>query len=142
MQVAGWHPLGTVAEQTADGTWRLRVLRVTGQLLAIQCTCNHIFFHGARGRGSTEAQLIAFRRYVGVGYGSHWRGVVFDREYKNLDDLVAKGKAVYDAANEPKTLFKMRGGHGKMIELDHLNIHLPSLRDTQIIISLKNVAYK
>jgi hypothetical protein len=35
---------------------------------------------------------MRFRRRVGIGYGSYWRGVIFDREYKNLDDLVAKSK--------------------------------------------------
>jgi hypothetical protein len=33
-----------------------------------------------------------YRRFVGQGYGAFWRGVIFDREYKNLDDLVAKSK--------------------------------------------------
>lgn len=99
-QIAAWWPLGCVAEQNSDGSWRLRVKRVTGQLLAIQCQCNDIFFHGARGRGSTEAQLMAYRRYVGMGYGSHWRGVVFDREYKNLDDLVAKSHRLFDGRGD------------------------------------------
>lgn len=39
---------------------------------------------------NTDAQLMRFRRWVGQGFGKHWRGVIFDREYKNLDDLVAK----------------------------------------------------
>jgi hypothetical protein len=100
MQVVGWKPLGTVAVRNSDGSWGLQVKRVTGQLLAIQCTCNHIFFHGARGRGSTEAQLQAFRRYVGAGYGTHWRGVIFDREYKNLDDLIAKSYRIFHGYND------------------------------------------
>lgn len=33
---------------------------------------------------------MRFRRHVGQGFGRHWRGVIFDREYKNLDDLVSK----------------------------------------------------
>lgn len=33
---------------------------------------------------------MRFRRRVGLGYGMHWRGIIFDREYKNLDDLVSK----------------------------------------------------
>lgn len=35
---------------------------------------------------------MAFRKNVGKGYGQFWRGVIFDRQYKNLDDLVAKSK--------------------------------------------------
>jgi len=60
------------------------------QTLALSCPAHVIVYHGTRGPGKTDAQLIRFRRNVGQGYGSHWRGIIFDREYKNLDDLVAK----------------------------------------------------
>lgn len=33
---------------------------------------------------------MRFRMRVGQGYGRFWRGVIFDREYKNLDDLISK----------------------------------------------------
>lgn len=39
---------------------------------------------------NTDTQLMRFRKNVGIGYGRFWRGVIFDREYKNLDDLVSK----------------------------------------------------
>lgn len=35
---------------------------------------------------------MRFRRRVGVGFGAFWRGIIFDLEYKNLDDLVSKSK--------------------------------------------------
>lgn len=57
---------------------------------AITCPCNHILYEGTRGPGKTDWQLMFFRQYVGQGYGRFWRGVIFDREYKNLDDLVSK----------------------------------------------------
>jgi hypothetical protein len=60
------------------------------QTLAMSCPAQIILFHGSRGPGKTDAQLMRFRRWVGQGFGRHWRGVIFDREYKNLDDLVAK----------------------------------------------------
>lgn len=60
------------------------------QTLAMSCPAQIILFHGSRGPGKTDAQLMRFRRWVGQGFGKHWRGVIFDREYKNLDDLVAK----------------------------------------------------
>ena len=62
------------------------------QAKAMSCPCNHILYEGTRGPGKTDAQLMFFRQFVGVGYGAYWRGVIFDREYKNLDDLVAKSK--------------------------------------------------
>lgn len=62
------------------------------QALALSCPCNHILYEGTRGPGKTDAQLMYFRRFVGIGYGQFWRGVIFDREYKNLDDLISKSK--------------------------------------------------
>jgi len=60
------------------------------QALTTACRCNHILSAGTRGPGKTDAQLMFFRQFVGLGYGAFWRGVIFDREYKMLDDLVAK----------------------------------------------------
>lgn len=60
------------------------------QSLVMSCPAQHILFHGTRGPGKTDSQLMRFRRHVGQGYGKFWRGVIFDREYKNLDDLVSK----------------------------------------------------
>lgn len=60
------------------------------QTLAMSCPAQIILFDGTRGPGKTDAQLMRFRRHVGRGFGMHWRGIIFDREYKNLDDLVAK----------------------------------------------------
>lgn len=62
------------------------------QEAALSCPCHHILYEGTRGPGKTDAQLMKFRRYVGMGYGQFWRGVIFDRGYKNLDDLIAKSQ--------------------------------------------------
>src|SRR6478736_3328324 len=67
-------------------------LRGTSQELALSAPAHHILYHGARGPGKTDTQLMRFRRNVGRGYGTAWRGIIFDREYKNLDDLVMKSK--------------------------------------------------
>lgn len=62
------------------------------QTIALAATdfMSEILYEGSRGPGKTDCQLMAFRKYVGRGYGSHWRGVIFDRQYKNLDDLISK----------------------------------------------------
>ncbi|MCQ0042389.1 MAG: terminase family protein [Bombella sp.] len=62
------------------------------QAAAISCPCNELLYEGSRGPGKTDCQVMAFRRYVGKGYGKHWRGVIFDRQYSSLDDLIAKSK--------------------------------------------------
>lgn len=65
------------------------------QTLAIACPYNRILYHGTRGPGKTEAQLGKFAAYVGKGYGKFWRGVIFGRTYKNLDDIVAKSQRFF-----------------------------------------------
>ena len=67
----------------------------SSQELAIDSRCHHTLYHGARGPGKTITQLMRFRRRVGLGYGSFWRGVIFDREFKHLADLVAQSKRFF-----------------------------------------------
>lgn len=64
----------------------------SSQELALDTRADETLYTGARGPGKTDTQLMRFRRRVGIGYGVFWRGVIFDREYKNLDDLVSKSK--------------------------------------------------
>lgn len=76
------------------------------QTLAMACPCNEILYEGSRGPGKTDSQLMKFRRYVGLGYGRYWRGVIFDREYKNLDDLISKSQRWFPQLAGPKASFK------------------------------------
>lgn len=70
------------------------------QSLALSCPCNEILFEGTRGPGKTAAQLARFRRLVGLGYGSFWRGVIFDTEYKNLADIITQSKRMFRLFND------------------------------------------
>lgn len=65
------------------------------QSLAISCPCNEILYEGTRGPGKTAAQLMRFRRLVGLGYGAFWKGVIFDIEYKNLADIISQSKKLF-----------------------------------------------
>ena len=38
---------------------------------------------------------MRFRSRVGIGYGSYWRGIIFDREFKNLQDMIAQSKRFF-----------------------------------------------
>lgn len=81
--------LGPVAEDQAKVIWQ----PLPGsQALAIACPTNEFLYEGSRGPGKTDSQLMFFRSKVGKGYGKFWRGVIFDREYKNLDDLISKSE--------------------------------------------------
>ena len=67
-----------------------------GQCLALSCPCNEILFEGTRGSMKTATQLMKFRSYVGLGYGAFWKGVIFDIKYKNLDDIIAQSKKLFN----------------------------------------------
>ena len=50
------------------------------QSLSISCPCDEILYEGTRGPGKTAAQLLRFRRLVGVGYGAFWIGLAKTQE--------------------------------------------------------------
>lgn len=79
-----------LANKLVDGTRVIWKPQPGSQVLAMSCPAQVILFHGTRGPGKTDVQLMRFRSRVGLGYGRQWRGIIFDREYKNLDDLVSK----------------------------------------------------
>jgi diadenosine tetraphosphatase ApaH/serine/threonine PP2A family protein phosphatase len=67
----------------------------SSQELALDTRCSHTLYHGARGPGKTITQLMRFRRNVGIGYGAYWRGIILDKEFKNLGDWVAQSKRFF-----------------------------------------------
>lgn len=60
------------------------------QLLFLECPIYETLFAGTRGPGKTISLLMDFAKEVGKGYGRAWRGILFRREYKDLDDVVNK----------------------------------------------------
>lgn len=79
------------------------------QALAVSCPCNEILYDGSRGPGKTDAQLMRFRSLVGRGYGKHLRGVILDRAYGNLADLIAKSEKHFFAFKDGAKLLKAQG---------------------------------
>ena len=67
----------------------------SSQEIALDTRCHHTLYHGTRGPGKTITQAMRFRRYVGVGYCKFWRGIIFDREFKDLADIVAQTNKVF-----------------------------------------------
>lgn len=49
---------------------------------------------------NTDWQLMFYRKNVGQGFGGYWRGIIVDRAYKNLDDMVAKSKKWFYGFND------------------------------------------
>jgi hypothetical protein len=75
-------------------------IKNSSQELALDSRAHLTLYTGSRGPGKTDVQLMRFRRRVGIGYGAFWRGVIFDRKYKNLDDLVSKSKRWFNKFND------------------------------------------
>lgn len=67
----------------------------SSQELALDSRAHVTLYHGTRGPGKTACQLMRFRRRVGMGYGEFWRGIIFDKHFKNLSDLVAQSKRFF-----------------------------------------------
>lgn len=64
-------------------------------MAAIQATwCTELFFGGARGGGKSDFLLGDFGRDVSA-YGEDWRGVLFRKTYPELEELVARSRAIY-----------------------------------------------
>lgn len=77
-----------------------RPIPETSQQMAFESDCDHTLYTGTRGPGKTDAQLMKFRKNVGQGYGPFWRGIILDREYKNLDDLILKSRRWFPEFND------------------------------------------
>ena len=75
------------------------------QSLFINSPIREVCFAGTRGPGKTDAMLFAFHQYCGRGYGDYWRGIIFRRNYKHLDDIISKSKRWFArSAQKPKFL--------------------------------------
>lgn len=85
-------------QSNIDVVWR--PIPNSSQELALDTRCQITLYTGARGPGKTDTQLMRFRRRVGVGYGAFWRGIIFDKEYKNLEDIITKSKRWFNAFND------------------------------------------
>lgn len=72
------------------------VVKGTSQELAVDTRADETLCCGTRGSMKTVSQLLAFLKYVGKGYGHFWRGIIFDQEYRFLDDIIAKSKTIFN----------------------------------------------
>jgi hypothetical protein len=60
------------------------------QFLFLECPVFEALYEGTRGPGKTLTLLMDFAREIGKGYGSAWRGILFRRQFGDLDDVVRK----------------------------------------------------
>jgi hypothetical protein len=62
------------------------------QVLFLSCPVFECLYEGTRGPGKTDALLMSFAQFVGIGFGAAWRGILFRETYKQLADVVTKSK--------------------------------------------------
>lgn len=72
----------------------------TAQSILLNCPVDELLICGSRGGGKSAGQLMHFRKYVGLGYGSFLKGIIFDREFKHLQDIVAQSKKFFYKFND------------------------------------------
>ena len=89
------------------------------------CPANHILYDGTRGPGKTDAQLMYFRQFVGLGYGQFWTGIIFDRTYKMLEDIIKKSRRWYprfgDGAVYNRSSLTWEWPTGEKLMFRHMN---------------------
>lgn len=62
----------------------------------LSCPAYEVLYEGERGPGKSDALLMDFAQNCGQCHGYDWRGVLFGREYKHLDEMVVKSKKFFN----------------------------------------------
>lgn len=62
------------------------------QIAFLKCPVFEVLYEGERGPGKSDGLIFDFLRDVGKGYGAAWRGILFRRTYKELEDIITKCK--------------------------------------------------
>lgn len=99
-------------------------------------TCPHyeVLLEGNRGGGKTDALLMAFAQFVGRGFGSEWRGVIFRQTYPQLSDVINKSlkwfSQIFPSAKYNQTRHQWEFATGETLlfrfgesDLDYWNYH-------------------
>jgi hypothetical protein len=64
----------------------------------LECPVFETLAEGNRGGGKTAMLIVAFAQHCGKGYGSAWRGIIFRRHYKDLEDVWLKCEEILPRA--------------------------------------------
>jgi len=95
------------------------------QTAFLTCSAFECLYGGTRGPGKTDALLMDFAQHVGQGYGAGWRGILFRRTYKQLDDVVTRTKRwfpqIFRDAEYSKGGFAWRFEGGEELLLRHMD---------------------
>lgn len=62
------------------------------QVMFMTCPIFECLYEGTRGPGKTDALIMNFAQFTGMGFGISWRGIIFRRTYPELQDIITKSK--------------------------------------------------
>lgn len=62
---------------------------------------NQLMYTGSRYIGKSHALILAYLKYVSLGFNERWRGVIVRRTYKALQDIIKKAKKIILTAFPP-----------------------------------------
>lgn len=103
------------------------------QALFLACPFREVINTGTRGSAKTDALLMDFAQEIGR-WGEDWRGILFRRTYKQLDDIVARSRKwfrrIFPQArfNESDYVWRWPGGEELLLRYfdrtqDYWNYH-------------------
>lgn len=85
----------SIEEQAPEETVCIKIAHPSGLFVTNDFVVTH----------NTDAMLMSFAQYCGRGYGDYWRGIIFRRNYKHLDDIISKSKRWFNrSAQKPRFL--------------------------------------
>jgi hypothetical protein len=93
-----WRKEGEVVKAYYDGRPVVWSPQPGSQRAFLACPVFEVLYEGPRGTGKTDTLIIDFVQHVGQGFGPEWRGVLFRKTYKQLDDVVQKTKKLISGA--------------------------------------------
>lgn len=82
------------------------------QVAFLTCPYEEVLYEGTRGPGKTDALIMDFAQFCGLGFGAAWRGILFRETFPQLSDVIAKSqkwfkqifpKATYNKGNHSWT---------------------------------------
>jgi hypothetical protein len=89
------------------------------QELILQCPIFEVLIQGGRSSGKSDVLLMCFAQFVGKGYGAEWRGIIFRRTYKQLEDIKNKSvkwfKQIFPKATFNKSDYKWTFPQGETL---------------------------
>ncbi len=98
-QTISWEPEETgLIPYLVEGKRRRKVTwtpQSGSQFAFLRCPVPEALYEGTRGPGKTDAMLVDFAQHTGQGYGAEWRGILFRRTYKELEDVINKSTKLF-----------------------------------------------